>query len=29
LSEDFSPGRTVEGVTFLNPLDATFDLEKL
>jgi len=29
LSEDFSPGRIVEGVTFLNPLDATFDLEKL
>ncbi len=29
LSEDFSSGRTVEGVTFLNPLDPDFDLAKL
>ena len=26
LSEDFNPGATLEGVTFLNPLDPAFDL---
>lgn len=25
LSEDFNPGATLEGVSFLNPLDPTFD----
>lgn len=29
LSEDFSPGSSVEGVTFQNPLDATFNLNHL
>jgi len=29
LSEDFPTGATVEGVTFLDPLEATFDLDTL
>ena len=29
LSEDFAAGSTVEGITFLNPFDPTFDLETL
>jgi predicted nucleic acid-binding protein len=29
LSEDFATGATVEGVTFLNPLEPTFDLSTL
>lgn len=29
LSEDFAVGSTVEGVTFLNPLDAGIDLDAL
>jgi predicted nucleic acid-binding protein len=29
LSEDFSVGSSLEGVTFLNPLDAAFDLDLL
>ena len=29
LSEDFSTGATVGGATFLNPLEATFDLSEL
>lgn len=29
LSEDFPTGATIEGVTFINPLDEDFDLEEL
>ncbi len=29
LSEDFSANATIEGVTFLNPLEAAFDLDDL
>lgn len=29
LSEDFPTGATVEGITFLDPLEATFDLDTL